>query len=120
MGLGLSLAVGSDATAPLSNAAKLGLWRCSASTPRMWTDNGGIYRRSVSDFVFKTVPNAQQSRARHGATLKTTTDHGLWYANAMTVGTLGADTPFQEKVHCNPRRAWVVSLHEAGKLTSRA
>ena len=97
----------------------------AASTERVhlhtylyWTDNVGIYRRNLEEFRFQnTLPNVQKSQAKKKITPKAAAEHGMWYVSLMKTGTLFADTNFREREHYKPRRAWLDSLYEEGKVS---
>ena len=83
-----------------------------------WTDGVGISCRDLKRFEFQsTLPNVQKCNVSHKVTPKTAATHGLWYVSLIKTGTLVVQTNFVEWVHYVPKRIWLDSVYEQGKLT---
>ena len=83
-----------------------------------WTDGVGVYCRDLKRFEFQgTIPNVQRCSAGHKVTPRTAATHGLWYVSVMKTGTIATQTNFVEWVHYVPKRVWLDSLYEQGKVS---
>ena len=83
-----------------------------------WTDGVGVYMRNLDALQFQTiVPRVDKCTSQRKVSPRVAAWHGLWYVSVMKRGTMQSDGNFHPWVHYKPRRVWVETLYEEGKLS---